>query len=176
MNRYTKKQLDELSDVKFAQLILQERLNSLTNPYSPLSTKLRCAIKALNMQEEHSRGELHMENAKSISENQTELFKLIQDNPDLPVMPMVDGEIVAGDDYGYWQGAWGTVRIDEYLKPKSEYDYIRFKSDDDVFDVLEHYLTDEEFEALPETEEECRPIYNALPWIKVIVVYITLPD
>lgn len=29
-----------------------------------------------------------------------ELFKLMQENPDLPVVPMVDGEIVAGDDYG----------------------------------------------------------------------------
>jgi len=44
----------------------------------------------------------------------------MQENPDLPVVPMVDGEIVAGDDHGYWQGAWGYARVDEYLKPKRE--------------------------------------------------------
>ncbi len=42
-----------------------------------------------------------------------ELFKLMQENPDLPVVPMVDGEIVPGDDYGYWQGDWGAARVDE---------------------------------------------------------------
>ena len=45
--RYTIKMLDELSDLKFARLILQERLNGLKNPYSPLSSKLRQTINAL---------------------------------------------------------------------------------------------------------------------------------
>ncbi len=105
-----------------------------------------------------------------------ELFKLMQENPDLPVVPMVDGEIVVGDDYGYWQGAWGAARVDEYLKPKREYDYIYFKSDYDIFDVLERYLTKDEFNKLPEDEDKCKGIYNKLPWIKAIVVYITLPE
>lgn len=47
MNRYTKKQLAEMSDLKFATSILQERLNGLTNPYSPLSDKLRHTIRRL---------------------------------------------------------------------------------------------------------------------------------
>ncbi len=48
-----------------------------------------------------------------------------------------------------------------------------FKSDDDVFEVLERFLPEEEFEALPEKESECRPFYDALPWVKAIIVYIT---
>lgn len=32
--------------------------------------------------------------------NHDDLFKLMQENPDLPVVPMVDADIVAGDDYG----------------------------------------------------------------------------
>lgn len=52
------------------------------------------------------------------------------------------------------------------------YDYTAFKSDDDVFDVLEKYLSDEEFEKLPESESECRKYYNALPWEKAIIVSI----
>lgn len=35
--------------------------------------------------------------------NREELFRLMQENPDLPVVPMVDGEIVA-DDCGHWRG------------------------------------------------------------------------
>ena len=33
-----------------------------------------------------------------------------------------------------------------------------------------------EFDALPESEEECRKIYDALPWTKAIIVNIGLPD
>lgn len=107
-------------------------------------------------------------------QNREELFNLMRENPELPVVPMVDGEI-AGDDSGYWLGAWGCARVDEYLLTQNS-EWMVFKSDDDVFDVLERHLTDEEFEKLPETEEECRPYYDALPWTKAIIVYINLPD
>ena len=98
------------------------------------------------------------------------LIKLIQENPDLPVVPLVDGEI-PGDDGGYWLGEWGSVRVDEYLLVSNN-DMVVFKSDDDVFDTLERYLSSDEFEKLPETEEECKLIYDSLPWIKAIIVYI----
>ena len=107
-------------------------------------------------------------------ENREELFRLMQENPELPVVPMVDGEI-PGDDCGYWLGAWGGARIDEYLLISNS-ERMVFKSDDDVFDVLEQHLSDEELEKLPETEAECRPFYDALPWTKAIIVYINLPD
>lgn len=104
--------------------------------------------------------------------NREELFKLMQENPELPVIPMVDGEI-PGDDCGYWLGSWGQVQVDEYLEAG---DRFLFKSDDDVFDALERYMTCEEFDALPNSESECRPYYEKLPWKKAIVVYIVLPD
>lgn len=106
--------------------------------------------------------------------NREELFRLMRENPELPVVPMVDGEI-PGDDSGYWLGAWGGARIDEYLLTDDR-EWMVFKSDDDVFDVLERHLSEEEFEQLPETEEACRAYYDALPWTKAIVVYINLPD
>lgn len=103
-----------------------------------------------------------------------ELLKLIQENPDLPVIPFVDWEIVA-EDNGYWMGSWGSAQVDEYVIPRNDYP-VQFKSDDDVFYTLERCLTNEEFEALPEGEDECRPAYNALPWKKAIIVYINLPE
>lgn len=103
--------------------------------------------------------------------NRDELFRLMKENPDLPVVPMVDDEICVGE-YGYSLGAWGPASVDEYLICK-RYNYVVFKSWDDVFDVLEKYLTDEEFEKLPESEEDCREFYDNLPWTKAIIVYIT---
>lgn len=104
--------------------------------------------------------------------NRNKLFKLMAENPDLPVVPMVNGEIPE-DDCGYWLGAWGNSRVDEYLLVSNR-DLVVFKSDDDVFDVLERCLSDDMFEKLPESEEECRPIYDALPWTKAIIVNIDL--
>lgn len=99
-----------------------------------------------------------------------ELLKLIEQNPDLPVIPVVDGEIVTGD-YEYYYASWGYAAVDEYLVTKRD-DRVYLKSDDDVFGVLEHQLSESEFEALPEIESECRQIYDDLPWTKAIIVYI----
>lgn len=105
-----------------------------------------------------------------------ELFKLMQENPELPVIPFVSSEVVAGDDFGTWMGSWGSAHVDEYLIPKNDYEPILFKSDDDVFDTLERYLFSVEFDALPESEDECRKFYDALPWVKAIIVNICTPD
>ena len=111
-----------------------------------------------------------------MNENTKNLLELIQQNPDLPIVPMVDAEIVNGDDWGRWMGSFGAARVDEYLIPPQDYEPVIFKSDDDVFDTLEKVLPGEEFDALPESEEECRKIYDALPWTKAIIVNIGLPD
>lgn len=104
--------------------------------------------------------------------NYDDLFRLMRENPDLPVLPMVDGEI-PGDDCGYWLGAWGTSCLDEYLVGS---DRVLFKSDDDIFDVLERFLPDDEYYGLPDVESECRKVYDALPWKKAIIVYITTQE
>lgn len=104
-----------------------------------------------------------------MSKQTSKLIELVNENPGLPIIPMVDGGI-PGDDSGYWLGVFGYAAVDEFVISLSN--LVMFKSDDDVFATLEHCLTDEEFEKLPETEEECRPFYDALPWTKAIIVYI----
>lgn len=105
-----------------------------------------------------------------MSENIKRLLTLIEQNPDLPIVPMVDAEI-CGDDYGTYMGGWGAARVDEYIIAKGD-DLVLLKSDDDVSGVLEHVLSEDEFKALPDEDEECRPVYDALPWIKAIMVDI----
>lgn len=51
----------------------------------------------------------------SEKENREKLFQLMQENPELPVVAMVDSEIVADDGYNRWLGAWGCSYIGEYL-------------------------------------------------------------
>lgn len=104
--------------------------------------------------------------------NREKLFQLMKEYPELPVIPMVDGEI-PGDDCGYWLETWGMANVDEYLITN---DRVLFKSDDDVFEALERFLPDDEYYRLPDVESECRKQYDALPWKKAIVVYITTAD
>lgn len=115
-------------------------------------------------------------NAKQ-NELTAELLKLIQENPELPVVPMVAGEVVPNDEYGYWLGRWGKAKVDEYLPSDDAEGEIFFKSEDDAYSVLESRLGVEDFGALLdlEDENELRTRYLALPWKKAIVVRIECP-
>lgn len=103
-------------------------------------------------------------------ETRNGLFKLMQENPELPVVPMVDSEIVA-DDYGRWMGAWGNSYIGEYILGDER---AYFRGNDDAEEVLNGYIGGVDFYELPEKEVEKE--YAALPWIKAIIVNIDLPD
>ena len=110
-------------------------------------------------------------------EYRKELFKLMQENPDLPVVPFVNIEVVAGDGFGKWMGSWGSARVDENLIPARDWDPVIFKSGNyDVSDILEKYLSYEEFDELPDAPSEWLKLYDALPWKKAIIVDITLPE
>ncbi len=109
-----------------------------------------------------------------------ELLRLMEEYPDLPVVPMVEGEVVSGDkySYSYWMGNWSSAVLEEYIICKQHLwlGQVFFKSDGDIHEVLGKYLTDGEIENLPESEEDCKEIYHSLPWTKAIVVFIDLPE
>lgn len=49
-----------------------------------------------------------------IAENIQKLICLAKEHPELPIIAMVDGEIV-GDDCGRWVGDFGSVELGEYV-------------------------------------------------------------
>jgi len=103
-----------------------------------------------------------------------EIVKLIEENPDLPIIPMVDSEVVA-DDGGYWVGKWGRCEATEYYSGR---EYIHFR-DDDEEDVLNDmvgckYGYDSQGRDIYDlTDEEWDALYDSLPWKRCIAVYIT---
>ena len=50
-----------------------------------------------------------------MTDNIQKLVDLAKEHPDLPIVAMVDGEIVVGDDYGRWLGSVGYVELGEYV-------------------------------------------------------------
>lgn len=97
------------------------------------------------------------------------LLQLIAQNPGLPVVPMVDAEI-CGDDYGRYLGAWGSACVNEYILGKERV----FMRDDGE---LEEPLVDAFGRAAygQMTDTEVKHTFDALPWIKAIIVNIDMP-
>jgi hypothetical protein len=105
-----------------------------------------------------------------------EIIKLIEENPDLPVVPMVDSEVVADDSYQYWMGKWGECKVTEYYLGNEK---VHFR-DDDEEDVLCD-MSGCKYDHDPQgryiydlTDDEWDALYNSIPWTKCIVVYITV--
>ncbi len=106
-------------------------------------------------------------------QNREELFKLMRENPDLPVVPMVDYEVV-GDDSGWWFGSWGGSYICECVLGKG---WLYFREDDDLSEI-ENALSDKYgYDVIENWSDEKREkAYKELPWAKVIVVSINSPN
>lgn len=106
--------------------------------------------------------------------NGKELLKLVQENPDLPIVPMVDGEICL-DDCGYWQGSFGRAEVNEWVcvnerfYTRNDQDVIEDALSDTLCDDYPDMADDEFFKMIHEKAE-------ALPWKKAIIVYIDLPE
>lgn len=104
-----------------------------------------------------------------------EIIKLIEENPDLPVVPMIDSEVVADDSYTYWIGKWGRCKVTEYYLG-NEMVHFRNEDEEDVLsdisgcrpahDPLGRYIYDL-------TDDEWNELYKSIPWTKCIVIYIT---
>lgn len=101
-----------------------------------------------------------------------ELFRLIQENPDLPVIPMVDSDVVADDTCCSWAGGWGSARVTRlWLGEERWHEY----EPDDLGGAVEEAINDPACTYPQEelTDEEALAVYNALPWVDCIVVNIT---
>ncbi len=105
-----------------------------------------------------------------------ELVKLIAENPDLDVVPIVDSDIVAADEYSWWMGSIGKARVDEYYVD-DERIYLSDEFDDLVDKFIEcnyedepyNSMTDDELESVASVEVQK---YN---WKRAIMVRIDTP-
>lgn len=104
-----------------------------------------------------------------------EIIRLIEENPDLPIVPMVDYDVVGDDTCTYWMGEWGHCEITEYYVGRER---IHFKDDDeeDVLNDLDgcKYSCDQQGRDIYDlSDDEWDALYKSVPWTKGIVVYIT---
>ena len=128
------------------------------------------------------KGESKMKTEHEIQQNNIiGLLKLIEQNPDLKIVPMVDGEL-GGDEFAYWMGSWGKAEIDEvyheddrnYFRSTDEEELIEKQADFIFYEEYPNhkYLNEEESKTV---ESKAKFIVEGLGWDKVIVVKIELP-
>ena len=104
----------------------------------------------------------------------SKLIKLIQENPDLPILFAVNSEVVPEDDGNIYLGECSECDINEIYKGRR---YWHFK-DDDEEDVLTDlagckYSHDFDGNDIYElSDEEWKNLFESLPWEKAIFIYI----
>jgi hypothetical protein len=99
--------------------------------------------------------------------NTQKLLQLAAENPDLPIVPMVDYDVV-GDGYGFWLGEFGHCEVGEYALYSDRY----YDDRDELKDV---YYCDnaEDFEGCTDDElEKALDLATDHMWTKAIIVYI----
>lgn len=124
-------------------------------------------------------------------------LKLIADNPELPIIPMVDYEIV-GEDWGRWMGSFGDAYVGEYVCYHERYyedreefkeSYFDWNSDKlceqfnyepsiNEFTVKHGRYTKEQLEVNDKNEKLLEEYLDKLAeeyFTKAIIVYIDLP-
>ena len=112
--------------------------------------------------------------------NTQEFLELVKQNPDLPIVPMVDSDVCCGDEYGWWLGSFGSASIDEYISIEMRGE-LRFFTKGEQCEIEEYFadnLADERDYDLHATEIDriAHEKAEALPWVKAIIVKIGLPE
>lgn len=105
------------------------------------------------------------------------VIRLIEENPDLPVIPVISEEVVASDEYHWWLGEWGDAEIKEYYLGRENFHIKDYDDEEEVLSDLvgcENYCDPQGRDITELSDSEWTNLYNSVPWIKAIVVYITV--
>ena len=92
-----------------------------------------------------------------MNKNAMDFAKIVFDNPELKVIPMVQYEVCCGDDYNHWAGSIGKTMVKEYY----------FDNDNEGELIYKEHCTETQLQELDE---------QGVKWDKAIFLFIDLPD
>jgi hypothetical protein len=112
------------------------------------------------------------------------LQKLISENPELPVIAKVDGEIVMDDSFAWWLGSIGTAELGEYViyderfyDEKEHFLEVYYEHNDD--EICELFGFEDAYTLSPENEKIVDDYIKKIAdkiFVKAIFVSVDLPD
>lgn len=136
---------------------------------------------------------LTIDEAKQKQKNEA-FLKLIKKNPTLPIVPMVDSDVVS-EDCGYWMGSFGSASVGEYtcyddrfFDDREEFKERYYENNDEglcekfnykPWMYNENAYTKKQIEANKKNEKRLDEYLDKVAdeyFKKAIIVYINLPD
>lgn len=113
-------------------------------------------------------------------ENVKTLLDLVKENPDLRILPMVDYEVVGGDDYSNWGGSFGKAEIDYTWNNGERIHFMSHDFEELIENEVERLdnaaqVFSEKHPLWRSNEERAEKMVKNLDWEKVIVVQIDTP-
>lgn len=112
----------------------------------------------------------------------TEKFlRLAAENPNLPIVAMVQYEVVADDSFSYWLGEIEAVDVEE-LWVSDGRTWTREEAEYECLAIVDDYAPDDvvaKIESLPDgklREQAAMEWIKGLPWMKCIVIFVGTPD
>lgn len=118
----------------------------------------------------HSKGVYYLLYGDSGRGPHNELFRLMRENSKLPIVPMVDADIVC-DDSGWWLGSWGGCEVTKYYNGEER---VYFYDDEDIEGVVTEVYGWGWYENA--SDDEALQKYKEVAWVDCILVYIKLPE
>ena len=106
--------------------------------------------------------------------NTNELLRLVAENPELPIVAMVDTECVAGDYCDWWSAKIGKPTIDEYYAPDDRMYLKSLDLEDMVDEFIDSNYDEEPYKSMTEKEleQEAKRVVNGYAWTKAIMLPI----
>lgn len=101
-------------------------------------------------------------------ENIEALRAMLYNHPALPVICMVDSEIIAADTWSRWLGKVGEVHLEKvWIGAEGVYYYDKTGIDADAINDPNCIYPEMEL-----TDERAKEVYDGLPWTECIVINI----
>lgn len=108
-----------------------------------------------------------------------ELIGKLQNDRELPIMVVVNEDVIAGDQFTWWVAKIDKIKAEKVYytdnrSPYGEASYLFYdegeKAEWWLYDELCDIIDDEEADSL--SYEELLKVYEELPWKDVIVIYV----
>ena len=103
-----------------------------------------------------------------------QLLALAKENPSLRIVPMIQTDVVASDEFTWWIGGFGNSSIEE-IYDDGEQIHIRSIGEENLIEEIMLQSGDYLVGKDDELYAEAQVIVNDYPWEKVIAVKIGLP-
>lgn len=170
----TQQEREDLADALHDSRMDWRKQSPSMEPVCPMP---QCELDVVENIEEALRQEAPTGHAEGEPQkNRSELFRLMLEHPELPVLPMVDTEVVAGDEYGRWIGAFGKAEVREYAIDEWHGDgLVRFRDDSGAEESLIEGIAEVKYDGTEADYEKAKKEAEAL-WTKAIILNIDLPD